>query len=127
MMKKKFRRHFRIYFINSHPAYIVDEKGNEYFFHRTTHSKTSGGRNNWAKENPLNDGDERKMYIVKKEQHDKKGRFSLFECEIKRGVNISYPEIKKAGSTQTINVAQKFKPAKNIKPIKKRKNKTNKR
>ena len=73
--EKRFRRHFRIYFVNGHPAYIVDEKGDEYIFHRTTHSKTSGGRKNWKKDNPLNDGDNRKMFIIKKEQHDKKGRF----------------------------------------------------
>lgn len=95
-----FRRHFRIYFKNNHPAYIVDEEGNMYVFHRTTHSKKSGKRNNWEKENPINDGDKRKMYIVKKEQKDNKGRFSLFTLDVKPGVDISYPEIKRAGSTQ---------------------------
>ena len=94
---KPFKRHFRIYFVNNHPAYIVDECGNEYVFHRTTHSKTSGGRTNWEKDNPINDGDDRELYIVKKEQKDSKGRFSLFELEIRKGVDISYPEIKKAG------------------------------
>ena len=48
----KFRRHFRIYFKNNHPAYIVDEEGNTYVFHRVTHSKTSGGRNNIEIDNP---------------------------------------------------------------------------
>ena len=46
MNKKTFRRHFRIYLKNNHPAYIVDEEGNVYVFHRVTHSKTSGGRKN---------------------------------------------------------------------------------
>ena len=31
-MKKKFRRHFRIYLVNGHPAYIVDEEGDYMFF-----------------------------------------------------------------------------------------------
>ena len=34
--KKTFVRHFRIYFRNNHPAYIVDEEGNLYVFHRVT-------------------------------------------------------------------------------------------
>lgn len=100
MAKKKFRRHFRIYFKNNHPAYIVDEDGNEYVFHRVTHSKTSGGRKNWEiTPNPLK-GDYRPMYIIKKEEYDKKGRFSLFEIELKNGVDVSFPAIKKAGGAQ---------------------------
>ena len=64
-----FERHFRIYFKNGHPAYIVDEEGNLYVFHRVTHSKTSGGRKNWKKENPLIVGGEKTTYIVKKEEN----------------------------------------------------------
>ena len=56
--KKPFRRHFRIYFKNNHPA-----------------------------------------YIVKKEQRDKKSKFSAFELELKPNVDISFPEIKKVGET----------------------------
>lgn len=41
-----FKKHFRIYFRNGHPALIVDEEGNMYSFHRVTHSKTSGGKKN---------------------------------------------------------------------------------
>ena len=53
--KKPFRRHFRIYLKNNHPAYIVDEEENLYVFHRVTHSKTSGGKKNWPIENnPVN-------------------------------------------------------------------------
>ena len=40
------------------------------------------------------------MYIVKQEKRDLKGRFSLFEIELKNGIDVSYPEIKKAGRTQ---------------------------
>lgn len=98
--KKTFVRHFRIYFKNNHPAYIVDEEGNMYVFHRVTHSKTSGGKKNWEKENPLVGDDSETMYIVKQEQKDEKKRFSLFPLETKRGVDVSYPDIKKAGSTQ---------------------------
>jgi len=88
-----FKRHFRIYLKNNHPAYIVDEEGQIYVFHRVTHSKTSGGRNNWKKHNPLKGG-KGPMYIVKKEQRDEKARFSLFEIELKNGVDVSYPDIK---------------------------------
>lgn len=69
---KKFVRHFRIYFKNNHPAYIVDEQGNMYVFHRVTHSKTSGGKKNWKKENPLLKGGTLPTYIVKLEERDKK-------------------------------------------------------
>ena len=65
---KKFIRHFRIYFKNNHPAYIVDEEGNTYVFHRVTHSKTSGGRKNWKiTPNPLK-GYYKPLYIVKQEK-----------------------------------------------------------
>ena len=99
--KKHFRRHFRIYFKNNHPAYIVDEEGNLFVFHRVTHSKTSGGKKNWEiQNNPLKRGN-RPMYIVKQEKRDLKGRFSMFEIELKDGADVSYPEIKKVGRTQT--------------------------
>ena len=93
---KPFSRHFRLYFRNNHPAYIVDEEGNHYVFHRVTHSATSGGKKNWKKANPLLSSDNRPMYIVKQEQCDSKNRFSKFELRLKPGVNISYPGIKKA-------------------------------
>ena len=97
-----FIRHFRIYFKNNHPACIVDEEGNMYVFHHVTHSKTSGGRKTWVKDNPINDGDKRKLHIVKKEEKDLKGRFSLFEIELKDGADVSYPEIKRAGRAQAL-------------------------
>ena len=98
--KKTFVRHFRIYFKNNHPAYIVDEEGNKYVFHRVTHSKTSGGRKNWIIENNPIKGCKGPMYIVKQEKRDDKGRFSLFEIELKNGVDVSYPNNKKVGRTQ---------------------------
>ena len=99
--QNEFIRHFRIYFKNNHPANIVDEEGNMYVFHRVTHSKTSGGKKNWEKENPLVRGGTKHMYIVKKEMKDNKNKFSPFELSIKPGVDISYPDIKKTGSTQS--------------------------
>ena len=90
--KKPFIRHFRIYFKNNHPAYIVDEEGNMYVFHRVTHSKTSGGKKNWEKENPLVGDNSKTMFIVKQEQKDEKKRFSLFTLETKRGIDISFPD-----------------------------------
>ena len=91
---KRFKRHFRIYFRNDHPAYIVDEEGNLFVFHRVTHSKTSGGKKNWKKvPNPIK-GDNKPLNIVKKEEKDAKARFSLFEIELKDGVDVSYPDIK---------------------------------
>ena len=38
-------------------------------------------------------GGSKKIHIVKKEEKDLKGRFSLFEIELKNGVNVTYPEI----------------------------------
>ena len=96
---KSFRRHFRIYFKNNHPAYIVDEEGNLYVFHRMTHSKTSGGRKNIPVSNPLLRGENETIYIVKKEQRDKKAKFSPFELELKPYADVTYPEIKKVGET----------------------------
>ena len=91
---KLFKRHFRIYLKNNHPAYIVDEEGNIYVFHRITHSKTSGGKKNWEKKpNPIK-GDNGIMRIVRKEERDNKARFSLFEIELKHGIDVSYPDIK---------------------------------
>ena len=102
MKEKKFVKHFRIYFKNGHPAYIVDEDGNKYIFHRLTHSKTSGRRNNIKIDNPLVKGGDKATYIVKREERDNKGRFSLFELEIKPGIDVDDLLIKKAGGSQPI-------------------------
>ena len=89
MEEKAFKKHFRIYFRNGHPAFIVDEEGNMYKFHRLAHSKTSGRRNNIQIDNPLIKGGEQKSYIVKKEEKDNKGRFSLFELDVKPGTDLN--------------------------------------
>ena len=102
MEEKKFVKHFRIYFKNGHPAYIVDEDGNKYVFHRLTHSKTSGHRNNIKIENPLVKGGNKATYIVKREERDNKGRFSLFELEVKPDIDVDDLLIKKAGGSQPI-------------------------
>ena len=102
MEEKKFVKHFRIYFKNGHPAYIVDEDGNKFVFHRMTHSKSSGHRNNIKIENPLVKGGDKATYLVKREEKDNKGRFSLFELEIKPGIDIDNLLIKKAGGSQPI-------------------------
>ena len=118
--KKRFKRHFRIYFLNNHPAYIVDEEDNMYVFHRVTHSKTSGGKKNWNFENPLLYGGNGRMYIVKKQQKDKKKRFSSFELELKRGADVSFPSIKKVGNESDTGSHQalsrsRYESSKNIK------------
>ena len=127
--KKTFVRHFRIYFKNNHPAYIVDEEGNMYVFHKVTHSKTSGGKKNWKKKNPLVWGGDEPIYIVKKEQRDKKNRFSPFKMELKRGMNASFPDIKKAGSTQLHQQDERANIATstNIKPKRRQKHKKKKK
>ena len=127
MNKKTFRRHFRIFLKNNHPAYIVDEEGNVYVFHRVTHSKTSGGRKNWKIENNPIKGHKEPMYIVKQEKRDIKGRFSLFEIELKNGIDVSYPNIKKAGRTQNHQEDERatITSSKNIKSKRKKKGKQN--
>lgn len=83
-MQSKFKRHFRIYLVNNHPAYIVDEEGNEYVFHRITESKTSGGKKNWkVSPNPIQ-GYTCDCYIVKHEEHKEKKKFSAFTLKTKK-------------------------------------------
>ena len=118
---KPFIRHFRIYFRNGHPAYIVDEEGNMYVFHRVTHSPTSGGKKNWKKKNPLKTGGEGPMYIVKKEERDRKARFSPFRLDVKKDADVSYSEIKKAGRSQADLVVNNNCPGTVIKPNKTKK------
>lgn len=95
-MSSKFKRHFRVYLVNNHPAYIVDEEGNEYVFHRLTESKTSGDKKNWKlKVNPIKNCSFT-CYIVKKEQRARKGRFSKRILETKAKIDVQYPWIKRA-------------------------------
>ena len=130
-MSKHFKRHFRIYFKNNHPAYIVDEEGDVYVFHRVTHSKTSGGRKNWCIDiNPFQGHDE-SMYIVKQEQRDKKNRFSPYTLSLKKNYDVSFGYIKlykKTGPTQNhlndgraTNATSKIIKPKKMKKYKKKK------
>ena len=95
-MKTKFKRHFRIYLVNNHPAYIVDEEGNRYVFHRMTKSKTSGGKKNWKlNPNPI-DGCYFTCYMIKKEEIANKRRFSKEKLKTKKGIDPSFSWIKRA-------------------------------
>ena len=87
-----FERHFRIYLVSGHPAFIIDEEGEYYYFHRVTSSRKSGHHKNWEI-NP-NPDTKRKtpMYIVKMEQKDKKKRFSK---KLKYTVDLVFIERKK--------------------------------
>lgn len=97
---KRFIRHFRIYFKNNHPAYIVDENGDKYVFHRTSHNKFISGKNTWeVKPNPLENSN-KPMHIAKRKQKDKKSRFSPFKLKLRIGIDANNLIIKKAGSTQ---------------------------
>ena len=72
------------------------EKRNQYVFHRVTESKSSGGKKNWKlKSNPI-EGCKFTCYTVKKEQIDKKNRFSPFEIDLKKDADVQYPWIKRA-------------------------------
>ena len=95
-MKTKFKRHFRVYLVNNHPAYIVDEEGKQYIFHRMTKSKTSGGKKNWKIDpNPIL-GCDFTCYMIKTEQKDNKARFSKGILLTKKSVDTSLPWIKRA-------------------------------
>ena len=94
-MSQNFKRHFRIYLVNNHPAYIVDEEGNKYIFHRMTKSKTSGGKKNWKlQDNPLKDC-YFTCYMVKQEEKASKRRFSREKLKVKKGVDPALPWIKR--------------------------------
>ena len=68
----KFKKHFRIYIKSGHPAYIVDEEGKYYYFHRVTSSPKSGHHSNW-KIDPNPDARRKTpMYIVHAEEKDLK-------------------------------------------------------
>ena len=71
----KFKKHFRIYLVSKHPAYIIDEEGDYYYFHRVTSSPKSGHHKNRKIEPNPDPRRKTPMYIIKMEQKDKKGRF----------------------------------------------------
>ena len=75
-MNPKFKKHFRIYLLSKHPAYIVDEDENYYYFHRVTSSPKSGHHSNWKIEPNPDPNRNTPMYIVHQEQKDLKRSFS---------------------------------------------------
>ena len=86
----KFKRHFRIYLVNNHPAYIVDEEGNKFVFHRTSHKNKISNKSTFEiKENPIV-GNFKPMYIAKRKQIANKGRFSKAKLPIKRNIDINF-------------------------------------
>ena len=76
-MNPKFHKHFRIYYKSGHPAYIVGETKDSFYFHRVTSSPKSGHHSNWKiYQNP----DKRRktpMFIVHQESKDLKIYFSM--------------------------------------------------
>ena len=87
-----FKKHFRIYLISRHPAYIVDEKDGYYYFHRVTSSPKSGHHKNWKVDPNPDNTRTTPMYIVKAEQKDKKARFGK---KLKYNIDISFVKKKK--------------------------------
>lgn len=75
-MNPNFKKHFRIYYKSQHPAYIVGETNDSFYFHRVTSSPKSGHHTNWKiVPNP----DKRRktpMYIVHQQSIDLKTYFS---------------------------------------------------
>lgn len=90
--KKHFEKHFRIYLVSGHPAYIVDEEGNFYYFHRVTSSAKSGHHKNIKVDPNPDTRRETPMYIVKAKQKDKKNRFGK---KLKYNIEIEFIETKK--------------------------------
>ena len=89
---KQFNRHFRIYYKSNHPAYIIDEEGDMFIFHRVTSSEKSGHKKNW-KIDPNPDAKRNTpMFIVKQEEKDYKYNFSK---KLKYTANLSFIERKK--------------------------------
>ena len=72
----QFKKHFRIYFKSGHPAYIIDEEGKYYYFHRVTSAPKSGHHSNWKIDPNPDPTRETAMYIVHNEQKDLKTNFS---------------------------------------------------
>ena len=75
-MNPNFKRHFRIYLVSKHPAYIIDEDGDYYYFHRVTSSPKSGHHSNWKIEPNPDTTRKNPMYIIHQEQKDLKIKFS---------------------------------------------------
>ena len=71
----KFKKHFRIYLKSGHPAYIIDQEGNYYYFHRVTSAPKCGHHANWKIEPNPDPTRKTPMYIVHQEQKDIKQNF----------------------------------------------------
>lgn len=90
-MEQNFKRHFRIYLKSGHPAYIVDEEGNKFLFHRVTKSPKSGHHTNWEI-NPNPDKTKKKpMYIVHNQEEDYK---YLFTAELPYNIQLDFIKVK---------------------------------
>ena len=72
----KFKKHFRIYFKSSHPAYIIDEEGDYFYFHRVTSAPKSGHHSNWKIDPNPDPKRDTPMYIIHREEKDLKRYFS---------------------------------------------------
>ena len=90
--KGNYFKHFRIYFKSNHPAYIIDEDGNKYIFHRVTSSEKSGHKKNWKIDPNPDKSRNTSMYIVKQEEKDDKKYFS---SKLKYNVNLDFIRRKK--------------------------------
>ena len=90
--KKPFERHFRLYLKSNHPAYIVDEEGNKYVFHRVTSSEKSGHKKNWKVYPNPDISRVTPMYIVKAEQIDDKKHFGK---KLKYNASLNFIKRKK--------------------------------
>ena len=74
-MTKSFKKHFRYYKKSGHPALIVDEEGKLFAFHRVTSSEKSGHHKNWEVNPNPQPSKKTPMFIVKKEEKDRKTSF----------------------------------------------------
>ncbi|MDE7165064.1 MAG: hypothetical protein K2O04_06580, partial [Clostridiales bacterium] len=68
--------HFRHYLKSNHPALILGElEPDEYKYRKVTHSEREGRHLNEKVEPNPDPTDDRPMYIVKRQRHDKKKHF----------------------------------------------------
>ena len=88
-MKKGFKRHFRIYLVNNHPAYIVDENGDYYVFHRSSHKNKISNKATFEIKKNLIVGDLRPMYIAKRRQTEKKGDFQKINYQLRMALILT--------------------------------------
>ncbi len=90
-MKRVFRRHFRIYLKSGHPAYIVDENGDKYQFHRVTKSPKSGHHLNWKIDPNPDSTKNQPMYIIHNQEEDFK---YLFSGKLPYNVQLDFIKVK---------------------------------